>query len=207
MTHHFKVHPVNPQKRLVAQAVGVLRDGGVIAYPTDSCYALGCQIGDKSALSRIRTIRALDHSHHLTLLCLDLSGIAKYAKVDNSVFRLLKSATPGPYTFLLEATRDVPDRLLHPKRKSIGVRVPDHSIARALLEALGEPLLSTSAIMPGERLPLSDPGEIAKRLGKRIDLVLDGGACGLDATTVVDVTDGNVVIMRRGLGDGAALGL
>ena len=207
MTQYFKIHPVNPQKRLIRQVVALLEGGAVIAYPTDSCYALGCRIGDKTALGRIRKIRALDSRHHLTLLFPDLSRIGKYAKVHNSSFRLLKSATPGPYTFLLEATRYVPYRLLHPKRKIIGVRIPDNLIAHGLLKVLNEPLLTTSAIMPGERLPLSDPDEIAQRLRRQIDGVVDGGACALDATTVVDVSDGQVAIVRQGLGEPDALGL
>ncbi len=207
MTQVFEIHPVNPQKRLIQSAALIVRDGGVVVYPTDSCYALGCHIGDKTALERIQKIRALDKKHNLTLLCRDLSEIGTYAKVHNSSFRLMKSATPGPYTFLLVATRDVPSRLQHPKRKTIGVRIPDHQIILDLLEELGEPMLSTSLILPGNSLPMTDPVEIEEKLGGQIDLVIDGGACGLEATTVVDMADGQAVIVREGRGDISAIGL
>lgn len=207
MTQVFEIHPVNPQKRLIQSAALIVRDGGVVVYPTDSCYALGCHIGDKTALERIQKIRALDKKHNLTLLCRDLSEIGTYAKVHNSSFRLMKSATPGPYTFLLVATRDVPSRLQHPKRKTIGVRIPDHQIILDLLEELGEPMLSTSLILPGNSLPMTDPVEIEEKLGGQIDLVIDGGACGLEATTVVDMADGQAVVVREGRGDISAIGL
>ena len=207
MTQVFEIHPINPQKRLIQSAALIVRDGGVVVYPTDSCYALGCHIGDKTALERIKKIRALDKKHNLTLLCRDLSEIGTYAKVHNSSFRLMKSATPGPYTFLLVATRDVPSRLQHPKRKTIGVRIPDHQIILDLLEELGEPMLSTSLILPGNSLPMTDPVEIEEKLGGQIDLVIDGGACGLEATTVVDMADGQAVIVREGRGDISAIGL
>jgi len=207
MTQVFEIHPINPQKRLIQSAALIVRDGGVVVYPTDSCYALGCHIGDKTALQRIQKIRALDKKHNLTLLCRDLSEIGTYAKVHNSSFRLMKSATPGPYTFLLVATRDVPSRLQHPKRKTIGVRIPDHQIILDLLEELGEPMLSTSLILPGNSLPMTDPVEIEEKLGGQIDLVIDGGACGLEATTVVDMADGQAVIVREGRGDISAIGL
>lgn len=207
MTQVFEIHPVNPQKRLIQSAALIVRDGGVVVYPTDSCYALGCHIGDKTALERIQKIRALDKKHNLTLLCRDLSEIGTYAKVHNSSFRLMKSATPGPYTFLLVATRDVPSRLQHPKRKTIGVRIPDHQIILDLLEELGEPMLSTSLILPGNSLPMTDPVEIEEKLGEQIDLVIDGGACGLEATTVVDMADGQAMIVREGRGDISAIGL
>ena len=207
MTQVFEIHPVNPQKRLIQSAALIVRDGGVVVYPTDSCYALGCHIGDKTALQRIQKIRALDKKHNLTLLCRDLSEIGTYAKVHNSSFRLMKSATPGPYTFLLVATRDVPSRLQHPKRKTIGVRIPDHQIILDLLEELGEPMLSTSLILPGNSLPMTDPVEIEEKLGEQIDLVIDGGACGLEATTVVDMADGQAMIVREGRGDISAIGL
>ncbi|MCH8845358.1 MAG: threonylcarbamoyl-AMP synthase [Proteobacteria bacterium] len=207
MTQVFEIHPINPQKRLIQSAALIVRDGGVVVYPTDSCYALGCHIGDKTALERIQKIRALDKKHNLTLLCRDLSEIGTYAKVHNSSFRLMKSATPGPYTFLLVATRDVPSRLQHPKRKTIGVRIPDHQIILDLLEELGEPMLSTSLILPGNSLPMTDPVEIEEKLGGQIDLVIDGGACGLEATTVVDMADGQAVIVREGRGDISAIGL
>jgi tRNA threonylcarbamoyl adenosine modification protein (Sua5/YciO/YrdC/YwlC family) len=207
MTQVFEIHPENPQKRLIQSAASIVRNGGVIVYPTDSCYALGCHIGDKTALEKIQRIRALDKKHNLTLLCRDLSEIGIYAKVHNSSFRLMKAATPGPYTFLLVATRDVPSRLQHPKRKTIGVRVPDNQIILDLLEELGEPMLSTSLILPGDNDPMTDPEEIADRLCGQIDLVIDGGACGLDATTVVDLADGQAVLVREGMGDISAIGL
>jgi len=207
MTQYFEIHPINPQKRLIQNAVSIVRGGGVIAYPTDSCYALGCHIGDKTALQRIQKIRRLDKKHNLTLLCRDLAEIGTYAKVQNSSFRLMKAATPGPYTFLLMATQGVPKRLQHPKRKTIGVRVPDNQIILDLLEELGEPMLSTSLILPGNSLPMTDPVEIGEKLCGQIDLVIDGGACGLDATTVVDMADGQAVIVRQGIGDISAIGL
>ncbi len=207
MTQYFEIHPINPQKRLIQNAVSIVRGGGVIAYPTDSCYALGCHIGDKTALQRIQKIRRLDKKHNLTLLCRDLAEIGTYAKVQNTSFRLMKAATPGPYTFLLMATQGVPKRLQHPKRKTIGVRVPDNQIILDLLEELGEPMLSTSLILPGNSLPMTDPVEIGEKLCGQIDLVIDGGACGLDATTVVDMADGQAVIVRQGMGDISAIGL
>ena len=207
MTRYFEIHPINPQKRLIQNAVSIVRGGGVIAYPTDSCYALGCHIGDKTALQRIQKIRRLDNKHNLTLLCRDLAEIGTYAKIQNSSFRLMKAATPGPYTFLLMATQGVPKRLQHPKRKTIGVRVPDNQIILDLLEELGEPMLSTSLILPGNSLPMTDPVEIGEKLCGQIDLVIDGGACGLDATTVVDMADGQAVIVRQGIGDISAIGL
>jgi len=207
MTQVFEIHSENPQKRLIQSAALIVRDGGVVVYPTDSCYALGCHIGDKTALEKIQRIRGLDRKHNLTLLCRDLSEIGIYAKVHNSSFRLMKAVTPGPYTFLLVATRDVPKRLQHPKRKTIGVRVPDNQVILDLLEELGEPMLSTSLILPGDENPMTDPKEIADRLCGQIDLVIDGGACGLDATTVVDLADGQAVVVREGMGDISAIGL
>lgn len=207
MTQVFEIHSENPQKRLIQSAASVVRNGGVVVYPTDSCYALGCHIGDKIALEKIQRIRGLDKKHNLTLLCRDLSEIGTYAKVHNSSFRLMKAVTPGPYTFLLVATRGVPKRLQHPKRKTIGVRVPDNQIILDLLEELGEPMLSTSLILPGNNEPMTDPEEIADSLCGQIDLVIDGGACGMDATTVVDLADGQAVIVREGMGDISAIGL
>ena len=207
MTQYFEIHPINPQKRLIQNAVSIVREGVVIAYPTDSCYALGCQIGDKTALQRIQKIRCLDKKHNLTLLCRDLAEIGTYAKVQNSSFRLMKAATPGTYTFLLMATQGVPKRLQHPKRKTIGVRIPDNQIILDLLEELGEPMLSTSLILPGNSLPMTDPVEIGEKLCGQIDLIIDGGACGLEATTVVDMSDGQAVIVRQGMGDISAIGL
>jgi tRNA threonylcarbamoyl adenosine modification protein (Sua5/YciO/YrdC/YwlC family) len=196
----FTVHPVNPQARLIRQAAEIVRAGGVIVYPTDSCYALGCRIGDKAALERIRAIRGLDERHHLTLVCRDLAEIGQYARVNNVQFRLLKAATPGSYTFILQATREVPKRLLHPSRRTIGLRVPDHKVAQALLAELGEPLLSSTLILPGDGEPLNDAEEIRDRLERRIDLVLDAGPCGIVPTTVVDLTADAPVITRVGKG-------
>ena len=207
MTNIIEIHPEDPQKRLIQLAVSIVRSGGVIVYPTDSCYALGCHIGDRTALSKIQKIRELDKKHNLTLLCRDLSEISSYAKVHNSSFRLMKAATPGPYTFLLVATRDVPSRLQHPKRKTIGIRIPDNRIILELLEALGEPMLSTSLILPGDSEPMIDPVEIADKLCGQIDLVIDGGACGMGATSVVDLADGQAVVVRQGMGDISAIGL
>ena len=201
MTQYFRIHPGNPQKRLISQAADILREGGVVVYPTDSCYAIGCRIGDKDALERIRRIRHLDEGHKLTLMCEDLSEIATYAKVNNPVFRLMKAYMPGPYTFLLLATRDVPKRLQHPKRKTIGVRVPDNPVTQAMLIEMHEPILSTSLILPGEDLPLTDPEEINNKLGKQVDLILDGGICGIESTTVVDLVGEQPVIVRQGKGN------
>lgn len=198
---YFKLHPENPQPRLVTQAAAIVRNGGVIVYPTDSCYALGCQIGNKAAMERIRHIRRLDDQHNFTLVCRDLSEIATYANVDNTAFRLIKALTPGPYTFILLATRDVPRRLQHPKRKTIGLRVPDNVVAQALLEALGEPLMSITLIMPGDDIPLTDPAEIKSLLEGNVDLVIDGGNCGHDPTTVLDLVDSVPVVKRQGKGD------
>jgi len=200
MSQYFSVHPTHPQPRLVAQAAAIIRDGGVIAYPTDSCYAIGCHIGDKEAMQRLRAIRRIDDKHHLTLMCRDLSEIATYAQVDNVQYRLLKKLTPGSYTFILQASREVPRRLLHPRRKSIGVRVPEHAVARALLTELGEPLLSATLILPGDALPLNDGEEIRARLEHALDLVLDAGSCGVDPTTMVDLTGAAPQLLRRGKG-------
>jgi tRNA threonylcarbamoyl adenosine modification protein (Sua5/YciO/YrdC/YwlC family) len=204
MSQFFQVHPVNPQVRLIRQAVEIVRRGGVIAYPTDSAYALGCQLGNKGALERIRRIRRLDDDHNFTLLCRDLSELGTYAQVDNPVYRLLRNHTPGPYTFILPATGEVPRRLLHPKRKTIGLRVPENRIALALLEELGEPLMSVTLIMPGDELPLTDPYDIRETLQHDIDLVIDGGYCGMEPTTVIDLSGERPEILRRGLGDPAA---
>jgi tRNA threonylcarbamoyl adenosine modification protein (Sua5/YciO/YrdC/YwlC family) len=203
MSQYFHVHPDNPQARLLQQAAQIVHRGGVIVYPTDSCYALGCQPGEKEALERIRRLRRLDEQHNLTLVCRDLSEIATYARIDNSAYRMLKALTPGPYTFLLKATGEVPRRLQHPKRRTIGIRVPDHRIALALLEAVDGPLISTTLRLPGDELPLTDPETIRDRVGHALDLVIDGGACGVDATTVVDMTSEPPVLVRAGLGDTA----
>jgi tRNA threonylcarbamoyl adenosine modification protein (Sua5/YciO/YrdC/YwlC family) len=203
----FELHPKNPQQRLVRQAAEIVRGGGVIAYPTDSCYALGCHIGDKDALERIRRIRDADRHHHFTLVCRDLTEIAKYARVDTPQFRLLKTCTPGPYTFLLEATREVPRRLQHEKRRTIGIRVPDHPVPRMLLEELGEPIMSSTLMLPGDELPLNDAAEIESRLGAQLDVILDGGACGLEPTTVVDLAATPPAVVRVGRGSVAPFGL
>jgi len=203
MSQYFQVHPDNPQARLLQQAAEIVRHGGVIAYPTDSCYALGCQPGEKEALERIRRLRRLDDQHNLTLVCRDLSEIATYAKIDNTAYRLLKTLTPGPYTFLLKATGEVPRRLQHPKRRTVGIRVPDHRITRALLEAVDGPLMSTTLRLPGAVLPLNDPATIHEQLGHALDLVIDGGPCGVESTTVVDMTCDPPHVVRAGLGDTA----
>ncbi len=201
MSQYFEIHPDNPQLRLVRRAVQMLRQGAVIAYPTDSCYALGCVIGEKEPVERIRRIRRLEHRHNFTLVCRDLSEIATYAKVDNSAYRLLKTLTPGPYTFILEATHEVPRRLWHPKRRTIGIRVPDHRITQALLEELGEPLLSTTLLLPDDDIPMTDPEMMRERLESEVDLVIDGGNCGLEPTSVVDLVDGVPKVVRSGRGD------
>ena len=203
VSQFFQLHPDNPQARLVRQAVDILRGGGVIVYPTDSAYALGCQIGDKAALDRIRRIRRLDRDHNFTLVCRDLSELATYARVDNTVFRLLRNNTPGPYTFLLRATSEVPRRLMHAKRRTVGLRVPENPIAQALLADLGEPLMSVTLILPGDELPLIDPYDIRDTLEHDVDLVIDGGYCGMEATTVVDLAEELPVILRVGKGDPA----
>lgn len=198
---YLRIHNETPQLRLINQAVAIIRSGGVVVYPTDSCYALGCEIGNKSAMDRIRRIRALDDQHNFTLICRDLSELSTYARVDNRVFRLLKSLTPGPYTFILEASREVPRRLLHPKRKSIGLRVPEHPITQALLEAMGEPMMSVTLTMPGDETPLADPEEMSEQLGKLVDLIIDGGWGGYEPSTVIDLTGEAPVVVRRGKGD------
>jgi tRNA threonylcarbamoyl adenosine modification protein (Sua5/YciO/YrdC/YwlC family) len=207
VSQFFEIHAANPQQRLITQAVAVVRSGGVIVYPTDSCYALGCCIGDKAPMERIRRIRQVDSGHNFTLVCRDLSELATYASVDNSAFRLLKTLTPGPYTFILQASREVPRRLQNPRRKTIGLRVPEHPIARALLESLGEPLMSSTLALPGEELPLTDAREMRERLGSRVDLVIDGGYCGLEPTTVLDLTGETPKILRHGRGDVSKLSL
>ena len=201
MSQFFQIHAENPQARLVKQAVDVIRQGGVAVYPTDSSYALGCLIGNKSAIDRIRQLRRLDDKHNFTLLCRDLSQLGEYAKVDTSAFRLLKAHTPGPYTFILDATREVPRMLLHPKRRTIGLRVPGNPIAHALLTELGEPLMSVSLIMPGDEQPLSDPEEIRDRLEKLVDLIVDGGYGSLEASTVISLVGGEPEVLRVGCGD------
>jgi tRNA threonylcarbamoyl adenosine modification protein (Sua5/YciO/YrdC/YwlC family) len=200
MSQYFQIHPVNPQLRLIHQAVEILHKEGVIVYPTDSSYALACRVGDKRGMERIHRIRKLDSRHNFTLVCRDLSEIATYAKVDNGSYRLLKSLTPGPYTFVLRATHEVPRRLQNPKRKTIGIRVPDHPIAHALLTELGEPLMSTTLILPGRDIPETDAQTIRERLEHEVDLVIDGGNCGFEPTTVIDMIDSAPVLLRQGCG-------
>lgn len=201
MSQFLEIHPDNPQPRLIQQAVEIVRAGGVLAYPTDSSYALGCRLDDKEAAERIRRIRQADRQHNFTLVCRDLSELATYARVDNSQYRLLKAATPGPFTFILRATHEVPRRLQHPRRKTIGIRVPDHPIVQALLSALGEPIMSVTLILPGDDLPLNDPDEIQDRLQHEVDLIIAGGPCGHEPTTVLDLVEGAPQLVRQGKGD------
>ncbi len=207
MSQYFSIHPQNPQPRLIHQAVEIVRGGGVIAYPTDSCYALGCHLGDKAAQERIRAIRGVDEHHHFTLVCRNLTEIATYAKVNNSQFRLLKANTPGSYTFVLEATRELPRRLQHPKRSTIGLRVPEHAVTQALLQELDEPLLSMTLTLPGDDEPLNQAWEIRERLEHQVDLVVDAGACSMEMTTVIDLTSDAPRLVRQGKGDIAPFGL
>lgn len=200
MASWFDLHPQNPQARLLAQAAVLLRQGAVIAYPTDSCYALGCHLDDKAAAERLRRIRKFDKEHQFTLVCRDLSEIATYARIDNWQFRLLRQLTPGPYTFVLTATKELPRRVAHEKRKTIGIRIPDHPVTQGLLATLGEPLISCTLQFPGEDLPVNDPLEHETRLDREVDAVLNAGNCGLEPTTVVDLSDGNVRILRQGKG-------
>ncbi|WP_339805293.1 L-threonylcarbamoyladenylate synthase [uncultured Marinobacter sp.] len=203
MSQFFQIHPDNPQKRLIHQAVEILRNGGVIVYPTDSAYAIGCHLGDKQAADRIKRIRKLDDGHNFTLVCRDLSDVGTYAKVGNTQYRLLKTFTPGPYTFIFDATSEVPRRLQHPKRKTIGLRVPDNAIVQALLGELGEPIMSSTLILPGEDLPMTDPEDIREALEHELDLIIDGGFCGMEATTVVNMTGEAPEVTRVGKGDPA----
>jgi len=200
MTVYLQIHPDDPQARHLARAAEIVREGGVIAFPTDSCYALGCHLGDKDAVDRIRAIREVDERHHLTLMCRDLSEIAQYARVDNAQYRLLKATTPGSYTFILEGTKELPRRVLHPKRKTIGLRVPEHKVALALLAELGEPLLTATLALPGDEAPLTEGWEIQDRLDGRLELILDGGHCGTEPTTVIDLTGGVPELVRAGRG-------
>ncbi len=207
MAQHFQIHPENPQQRLLKQAAQIIGSGGIVAAPTDSAYALVCRLDDKGAVEKLRRIRGVDEKHHLTLLVRDLSEIAHFARVDNAQYRLLKAAMPGPYTVILEATREVPRRLSHPSRKTIGVRVPENPILLGLLEELGEPLIGTTLQLPGDDHMLSDPDEVIERLGKQIELVIDGGAGTLEPTTVIDLTGPTPELVREGRGDPAAFGL
>ena len=201
MARIVRIHPKDPQPRRVAEVVAAVRAGGLIAYPTDSSYALGCHIGDKPAMDRIRRIRRTDKTHNFTLVCSDLSEISLYARLDNWAYRLLKAHTPGPYTFILPATREVPKRLQNPKRRTIGIRVPDHAIVRAMLNALGEPIMSSTLMLPGDPMPLTTAEEIDQRIGHQIEIVIDGGSVGIEPTTVVDLSAGGVEILREGRGD------
>lgn len=200
-----EIHPENPQQRLLDPIVDVIHRGGVIAYPTDSVYALGCHIGDKQAMDRIRTIRCLDKHHNFTLICRDLSELATYARVDNVAFRALKAATPGPFTFVLKASSEVPRRLMHPKRKTIGIRVPQSPIVRAMLDSLQEPIMSVTLMMPEDEYPMTDAYEINQHLGSQVDIVIDGGFCGMEPTTVVDMTEDTPAILRQGAGNFTAI--
>ncbi len=207
MSQYFAIHPENPQPRLIRRAADLIRSGGIVVYPTDSCYALGCHIGDKAATERIRAIRGVDERHHLTLVCRDLSELANYARVDNSQFRLLKAVTPGSYVFILKATRELPKRLQHPKRRTVGLRIPDHPVVDALLAELGEPILSSTLLLPGDELPYTDAAEIRERLEHQVELVLDGGSCGTEPSTVIDLTEVEPRLLRAGKGALASLGL
>ena len=203
MARYLDVHPDNPQARSIASVVQLVQDGGLIVYPTDSCFALGCQPGNKAGLDRIRQIRRLDDKHHFTLVCRDFSQLGQYVHVDNSIFRAVRAATPGPYTFILPATSEVPRRLLHPKKKTVGVRIPEHRVVHALLDALGEPLLSSTLLLPDEDEPLTQGWEIKERLDHQVDVVLDSGDCGVEPTTVVDLSQGAPEVVRVGAGDPA----
>ncbi|TYQ13720.1 UNVERIFIED_ORG: tRNA threonylcarbamoyl adenosine modification protein (Sua5/YciO/YrdC/YwlC family) [Zoogloea ramigera] len=207
MSQFFQIHPDNPQIRLIKQAAQIIHGGGIVAVPTDSCYALVCHLDDKGAVERLRRLRGIDEKHHLTLLCRDLSELGVYARVDNRQFRLLKAATPGPFTFILEATKVVPRRLSHPSRKTIGLRVPEDAIINALLAELGQPLLGTTLIMPGETEALNDADAICERLGKQLELVIDGGACSMEPTTVIDLTGAEAELVRQGRGDASVFGI
>jgi tRNA threonylcarbamoyl adenosine modification protein (Sua5/YciO/YrdC/YwlC family) len=207
MARYLSIHPDDPQPRFLAQAAEVVRNGGIVALPTDSCYSLGCRLGDKEAVERIRHLRGLDDRHHLTLMCRDLSEIAQFARVDNAQYRLLKATTPGSYVFILEGTKELPRRVLHPKRKTIGLRIPDHRVALALLEALGEPLLTSTLLLPGEEAPLTEGWEIQDRLDDLIELILDGGSCGTTPTTVIDLTSVPPTLVRAGRGSLEPFGL
>jgi tRNA threonylcarbamoyl adenosine modification protein (Sua5/YciO/YrdC/YwlC family) len=201
VSQFFQIHPESPQQRLIKQAVEIINKGGVVIYPTDCAYALGCHLGDKKALEKIKRIRQLDDKHNFTLVCRDLSEISTYAKVENTNYRLLKAHTPGAYTFILKATSEVPRRLLHPKRRTIGIRVPNNPIALALTEALGEPIMSTSLILPGDDMPLMDPYEMRQLLQNQVDLIIDGGYCGLEATSVINLVEDAPEVIRQGAGD------
>jgi tRNA threonylcarbamoyl adenosine modification protein (Sua5/YciO/YrdC/YwlC family) len=203
MARYFDVHPDNPQPRLISAVADTIRSGGLVAYPTDSCYALGCHLGDREGLSRIRSIRHLDDRHHFTMMCQNFSQLGQFVQIDNDVFRAIKAATPGRYTFILPATKEVPRQMLHPKKKTVGVRIPDHAVAQALLTELGEPLVSSTLLLPDEGEPLTQGWQIKERLDHEVDAVVDSGDCGTEPTTVIDFTDGGQTILRRGSGDPA----
>jgi tRNA threonylcarbamoyl adenosine modification protein (Sua5/YciO/YrdC/YwlC family) len=203
MARYFDVHPQNPQRRTIGQAVDLIKDGGLVAYPTDSCYALGCQLGNKDGLDRIRAIRNLDDKHHFTLVCRDFSQLGQFVQIDNNIFRKIKSATPGSYTFILPATREVPRRLLHPKKRTVGARIPDHPVVQALLAELGEPLVSSTLLLPGSEEPMTDGWQIKEELDNQIDAVIDSGECGPEPTTVIDFRSSTPEVVRRGAGDPA----
>ena len=205
MARIVEIHPSDPQPRRIAEVVAALRAGGLIVYPTDSSYAFGCHIGNKNAMDRIRKIRKTDKNHNFTLVCSDLSEISVYARIDNSSYRLIRSLTPGPYTFILQATREVPKRLQNPSRRTIGLRVPDHRIVQAMLDALGEPIMSSTMLLPGDDVPMTDVHEINDRIGNRIDLIIDGGPAGIEPTSVIDLSGGSVEVLRVGRGDVSAL--
>ena len=206
MSQFFTLHPTHPETRLIKRAVDIVRKGGLIAYPTDSCYALGCHVGDKDAMERIRRVRGVDERHHFTLVCRDLSEIGTFAKVNNAQYRLLKAHTPGTYTFILQATRELPRRLAHPKRATVGVRVPEHPVTHALLTELNEPLLSSTLMLPGDENPLNDAEAIRTRLEHQVDLILDGGTCGIEPTTVIDLSEPEPILIRKGKGDISSFG-
>ena len=205
MARIVEIHPSDPQARRIAEVVATIRRGGLVAYPTDSCYAFGCHIGDKRAMDRIRRIRKTDRSHNFTLVCSDLSEISLYARFDNWAYRLMKSLTPGPYTFILQASREVPKRLQNPRRRTIGLRVPDHAIVHAMLNALGEPIMSSTLTLPGDDLPLTDAAEIEERIGSQIELIVDGGSAGIEPTSVIDLSEGSIEVLRVGRGDVSSL--
>ena len=206
MAKYFDVHPDNPQPRSIGQVVGLIRDGGVVAYPTDSCFALGARMGDKDVLDRLRAIRHLDERHHFTLMCRDFAQLGQFVTINNASFRAVKAATPGPYTFILPATREVPRRLLHPKKRTVGVRIPDHVVAQAILAELGEPLVSTTLLLPGEEEPMTQGWEIKEALDHQLDAVVDSGECGTEPTTVIDLSEGEPEVLRVGAGDPARFG-
>ncbi|SCL23328.1 tRNA threonylcarbamoyl adenosine modification protein, Sua5/YciO/YrdC/YwlC family [Micromonospora pallida] len=201
MARYFDVHPDNPQPRSIGQVVGIVRDGGLIAYPTDSCFALGCQLGNKAGIDRIRQIRHLDDDHHFTLVCRDFAQLGQFVQINNALFRSLKAATPGSYTFILPATKEVPRRLLHPKRKTVGVRIPAHTVTQAILAELGEPLVSSTLLLPGETEPMTEGWSIKETLDHAVDAVVDSGECGTEPTTVIDFSQGEAEVVRRGAGD------